>query len=160
MEMVAEGALEVLSGEKGESGDAGGDDPGYCKVNETFTAIMEGKETPKVENNFFLTTIPIVQHNSERFVSMFPPSNRDSLGDGGRIQSRDEMKRQLQKSGKNGWTFADLLSDFHLLLYLCNDLDVETDIKRISQSVVDRDIPLDEGHKLLIASMAGMDGSY
>jgi len=160
MEMVAEGALEVLPGEKGEGCDAGGDNPGYCKVNETFTAIMEGKETPKVENNFFLTTIPIVQHNSERFVSMFPPSNRDSLGDGGRIQSREEMKRQLQKSGKNGWTFADLLSDFHLLLYLCNDLDVETDIKRISQSVVDRDIPLDEGHKLLIASMAGMDGSY
>eukprot|EP00957_Ditylum_brightwellii_P187234 14259959-Ditylum_brightwellii.AAC.1 len=50
MEMVAEQALEV------------GPNPGFCYVNETFTAIQEGKASKTVENNFFLTVVPIVQH--------------------------------------------------------------------------------------------------
>mmetsp|Transcript_26578 Transcript_26578/g.37438 ORF Transcript_26578/g.37438 Transcript_26578/m.37438 type:complete len:499 (-) Transcript_26578:173-1669(-) len=145
MEMAAEEALEV------------GDKPGYCNVNETFTAIQEGKASKTVENNFFLTVVPIVQHTSEIFVSHFPKANRD-LDD--RNQSHDEMKRQLQKSGKEGWTFLDLLSDFNLLIYLCKFLDVATDIPKICESVVDRSKGLDEGYKLIIASMAGMDGSY
>eukprot|EP00521_Asterionellopsis_glacialis_P017159 CAMPEP_0195296338 /NCGR_PEP_ID=MMETSP0707-20130614/19221_1 /TAXON_ID=33640 /ORGANISM="Asterionellopsis glacialis, Strain CCMP134" /LENGTH=497 /DNA_ID=CAMNT_0040357813 /DNA_START=168 /DNA_END=1661 /DNA_ORIENTATION=- len=145
MEMAAEEALEV------------GDKPGFCNVNETFTAIQEGKESKTVENNFFLTVVPIVQHTSEMFVSQFPKANRD-LDD--RTQSHDEMKRQLSKSGKEGWTFLDLLSDFNLLIYLCKFLDVATDIPKICDSVVNRSKGLDEGYKLIIASMAGMDGSY
>jgi nuclear protein localization protein 4 homolog len=48
MAMVAEEALEIDT------------NPGFCKVNETFTAIQEGKESKTVENNFFLTVVPIV----------------------------------------------------------------------------------------------------
>ena len=48
MAMVAEEALEIDT------------NPGFCKVNETFTAIQEGKESRTVENNFFLTVVPIV----------------------------------------------------------------------------------------------------
>lgn len=145
MEMVAEEALDV------------GPNPGFCYINETFTAIQEGKPSPTVENNFFLTLVPINGYQSDMFVSMFPRANR-AYDD--KLQTHDEMKRQLSKSGQSGWTFIDLLSDFALLLYLCKFLDVKTDIPKICASVKDRDVPLDDGYKIIITSMAGMDGSY
>ena len=70
------------------------------------------------------------------------------------------MKRQLEKSGTAGWTFIDLLADFNLLIYLCNFLDVETDLLKICESIANRDVPLNEGYKLIISSMAGLDGNY
>ena len=145
MEMVAEEALDV------------GPNPGFCYVNETFTAIQEGKPSATVENNFFLTVVPINAYQSDTFISMFPKANRAYSN---RTQTHDEMKRQLSKSGQNGWTFIDLLSDFELLLYLCRFLDVKTDMPNICQSVKDREVPLDDGYKIIISSMAGIDGSY
>ena len=145
MEMVAEEALTI------------GENPGFCYVSDTFTAIQEGKESKTVENNFFLTVVPIVQHASEMFVSQFPMANRPYDT---RRQTHDEMKKQLSKSGTAGWTFIDLLADFNLLIYLCNFLDVQTDIPKICQSIIDRNVPLDEGYKLIIASMAGLDNAY
>lgn len=145
MAMVAEEALEV------------GPDPKICVVNETFTAIQEGKPSKTVENNFFLTVVPIVQHTSETFVAEFPRANRD-LDE--RTQSHDEMKKHLQKSGTAGWTFIDRLSDFNLLIYLAKFLDVNADFPKICASIVDRSVPLDDGYKLIIKSMAGMDGAY
>jgi len=145
MEMVVEEALMV------------GENPGFCYVNDTFTAIQEGKESKSLENNFFLTVVPIHQHSSDMFVSEFPKANRDHDS---RHQTHDEMKKQLQKSGSAGWTFVDLLADFNLLIYLTKFLDVETDIPKICESIVDRDVPLEEGYKLIIASMAGLDGAY
>jgi nuclear protein localization family protein 4 len=146
MEMVAEEALDV------------GPNPGFCYVSETFTAIQEGKASVTVENNFFLTLVPINGYQSDTFVSMFPRANR-AYDD--RAQTHDEMRRQLSKSGQSGWTFVDLLSDFALLLYLCKFLDVGTDMPKICASVIDREnVPLDDGYKIIISSMAGMDGSY
>jgi nuclear protein localization family protein 4 len=145
MAMVAEEALEL------------GTSPGFCSVNSTFTAIQEGKESKTVDNNFFLTVVPIVQHTSETFVSQFPRINRD-LDD--RAPSKDELKRQLSKSGTSGWSFIDLLSDFNLLIYLTQYLDVNADYPKICQSVVDKDFPLDDGYKIIIASIAGIDGAY
>jgi nuclear protein localization family protein 4 len=145
MAMVAEEALEI------------GTDQSVCYVNETFTAIQEGKESKTVENNFFLTVVPIAQHTSEKYVSQFPRMNRD-LDD--RTPSKDELKRQLSKSGSSGWSFIDLLSDFNLLIYLTQFLDIDADFPKICQSVVDRDVPLDDGYKIIIASIAGLDGAY
>ena len=145
MEMVAEEALEV------------GPNPGFCYVNETFTAIQEGKPSPTVENNFFLTVVPIHRYQSELFVNMFPRANRAYDDRGG--QTHEEMKRQLSKSGQSGWTFIDLLSDFALLLYLSKFLDM-SDMVKICESVKNRDVMLDDGYKIIISSMAGMDGSY
>eukprot|EP00577_Skeletonema_sp_RCC1716_P011235 CAMPEP_0113388852 /NCGR_PEP_ID=MMETSP0013_2-20120614/9305_1 /TAXON_ID=2843 ORGANISM="Skeletonema costatum, Strain 1716" /NCGR_SAMPLE_ID=MMETSP0013_2 /ASSEMBLY_ACC=CAM_ASM_000158 /LENGTH=511 /DNA_ID=CAMNT_0000271871 /DNA_START=97 /DNA_END=1632 /DNA_ORIENTATION=+ /assembly_acc=CAM_ASM_000158 len=145
MEMVAEEALDI------------GPNPGFCYVNETFTAIQEGKPSPTVENNFFLTLVPIHGYQSDMFVTQFPFVNRP-FDD--RQQTHDEMKRQLTKSGQAGWTFIDLLSDFALLLYLCKFLDVSQDMPKICESVKDREVLLDDGYKIIISSMAGMDGSY
>ena len=145
MAMVAEEAIEVST------------NPRVCKINETFTAIQEGKGSKTVDNNFFLAVVPIVQHTSEVFVSQFPRVNRD-LDD--HMPSKDEMKRQLSKSGTSGWTFVDLLSDFNLLIYMTEFLDINADFPKICQSVTDRDVPLDDGYKIIIASMAGLDGAY
>jgi nuclear protein localization family protein 4 len=66
----------------------------------------------------------------------------------------------LQQSGSAGWTFEDRLADFSLLLYVSKFLDIHADFPKICASVVDRSVPLDDGYKLIIKSMAGMDGSY
>ena len=145
MAMVAEEALEI------------GNNPSVCSVNETFTAIQEGKESKTIDNNFFLTVVPIITHTSELFCSQFPKINRD-LDD--RIPSKDEMKRQLSKSGTSGWNFLDLLSDFNLLIYLTEFLDISADYPKICRSIIDRDVPLDDGYKIIITSIAGMDGAY
>lgn len=144
MTMVAEEALEM------------GPDPGFCVVNDTFTAIQEGKPSKTVSNNFFLTVVPIEQHTSTVFcVADFPRANRefDQV-------SKDDLKSQLSKAGKAGWTFQELLSDFQLLLYLSQFLDMATDMPPICESIVDEKKPLNEGYKLIIASLAGLDGSY
>ena len=145
MEMAAEGALEV------------GPNPGFCYVNPTFTAIQEGKESKTVENNFFLAVVPIKQHTSEMLLSDFPKANRD-MDD--RLPSKDEMKRQLGKSGSQGWTFVDLLADFNLLIYLLQFLDAENDMPKICQSIANRDTPLDDGYKIILTSIAGLDAAY
>ena len=49
---------------------------------------------------FFLSNVPISQYKSDKFVSEFPFLNRDM-----EIQTRDDLKQQISKVGKNGWTF-------------------------------------------------------
>ena len=146
MAMVAEEALEVNV-----------ENPKVCNVNETFTAIQEGKESKTVENDFFLCVVPIVQHKSETFVADFPRLNREIDE---RTPSHDALKRELSKAGSSGWTFEDRLADFNLLLYLSQFLDVDADFAKICASVVDRNVPLDDGYKLIIKSLAGLEGSY
>ncbi len=65
MEMTAENVLYI------------GENPGHCYINGQFTAIVEGCPAKEVDNNFFLVTVPIEQHDSTRLVSMFPRKNRE-----------------------------------------------------------------------------------
>ena len=141
--MVAEEALEVNV-----------ENPKVCSINETFTAIQEGKESKTVENDFFLTVVPITQHTSDTFVSDFPRLNRDLDA---RVPNHDALKSQLQKAGTAGWTLEDRLADLNLLVYLADFLD-ESDLPRICAGVAQRS--LDDGYKILIKSLAGLDGSY
>jgi len=141
MEMVAEGVLTVSA------------NLGSCAVNPTFTALVEGKPVKEVDNNFFLSTTPIEQFESKFLVSTFPKANRVAV-----TQSREDIKRQLSKAGREGWTFVDLLADFHLLLYLTQYLGLKDDIPLLCKSVVDREnAPLDEGYRLLLSSIAGIE---
>lgn len=61
------------------------------------------------------------------------------------------------RAGKEGWSLQDLLADFHLLLFLCDFLDLNYDIPQLCRSVMQRDLPLDDGYQLIIRSVAGMD---
>jgi nuclear protein localization family protein 4 len=141
MEMMAEEALEI------------GENPGSCKVADSFTAVVESRAAPEVDNNFFLVAVAIEQHDSEKFVSQFPFCNREGIA-----QTWADVKRQLSQAGSKGFTYIDLLCDFQLLLFLTQFLDITTDLPKICLSIVDRSVPLDDGFKLIINHMAGIDG--
>mmetsp|Transcript_8447 Transcript_8447/g.14333 ORF Transcript_8447/g.14333 Transcript_8447/m.14333 type:complete len:438 (+) Transcript_8447:115-1428(+) len=142
MEMVAEGALEISK------------HPGNCHINETFTAKVELRVTDEVSTNFFMANVPIAQHDSTEFVSFFPRPHRTGQAAAGPA----DLRAQLEKAGSQGWTLLDVLSDFHLLLFLGSSfLDMQQDMPKICQSLRDRTIPLDEGYPLLLRSIAGMD---
>ncbi len=140
MEMAAEGVLEVSP------------NLGMCAINNTFTAYVEHKPVKEVDTDFFIVRVPIKSFESELLVAQFPRANRLGM-----LQTREDIKKQLDTAGSKGWTFIQKLSDFQLLLYLCQFLDVNHDIPAICRSVVDKSIPLDEGYTLLIRSLAGMD---
>uniref|UniRef100_A0A7S1XS27 Nuclear pore localisation protein NPL4 C-terminal domain-containing protein n=2 Tax=Phaeomonas parva TaxID=124430 RepID=A0A7S1XS27_9STRA len=95
MEMVAEGALEI------------GENPGDCAVNETFTAIVEGKEAKEVNNNFFLINVAISQYEADDMVYSFPVANREELGT---TQGQPDLRAQIESAGKQGWCVAQNLT--------------------------------------------------
>ena len=141
MEMAAEGAIEVHPSNLGMS-----------KVNDTFTAYVEHRPTKEVDNDFFLMRVPIGAYESEVFLSDFPRLNRL-----GTMQSREDLKKQLNRAGKQGWSFQALLADFQLLLFLTQFLDAKDDLPMICKSAMDQNIPIDEGHSLIIRSLAGLN---
>eukprot|EP01039_Chlorochromonas_danica_P006049 gene6049-6662_t len=140
MEMVAEGVLQACT------------HPGHLSVSPTFTAMVEGKPAQEVDCSFFLVSTPIEQFQSTFLVNLFPRGNRLD-----HMQSREDIKRQFNRANKEGWSFVDMLGDFHLLLYLTDFLDLEQDMPRVIKAIVDRETPLDEGYTLLLRSIAGMD---
>ena len=140
MEMVAENALDVHP-----------TDPGFTRVHETFTARAEGRDLKDVPTQLMVAPVPIVQASSETFVSMFPKANREGV-----VQTRNDLKKQLEKAGKEGWTEKDLLRDFHLLLFLCDLLTLH-DMPALCQSLLDPEGRLEDGNLLLIRSIAGFD---
>jgi len=140
MEMAAEGVLQPSV------------NLGMCAINPTFTALVEGKPTKEVDTDFFIVRVPIQSFESELLVTQFPKANRLGV-----FATREDLKRQLSKAGSKGWTMQTQVSDFQLLLYICQFLDAQYDLPMICRSVVDKTIPVDEGHTLILRSLAGMD---
>jgi nuclear protein localization family protein 4 len=89
--------------------------PKFCAVSETFSAIVEARTVPVVENDFFLITVPITQHDSS-LASSFPKANRASP------QTRDSLASIL--TDKGNLPFRERISDFALLIYLCEFMDI------------------------------------
>jgi len=138
MSMVAEGALEPSI------------NPAFCKVNPTYTAIVEGRPTTEIDSDLLLTVAAIKQEKSEKFLHRFPITNRQA-------QTKEDLKRILDMEGKQGFTLKHLLADFHLLLFLSNFLDVKDDIAPLCEAILDDDKPIQDGTSLLIKSMAGFE---
>lgn len=107
LQMVAEGALVVSP------------NPGVSAVHPTFTAYVEMRPTKEIDNNFFITRVPIGSFES-LFISTFPRVNRPEV-----VQSAEHMKKQLSRLGKEGWSMKDLIGDFQFLLFLCNFMDMK-----------------------------------
>lgn len=61
------------------------------------------------------------------------------------------------RAGTQGWSFVDLLADFHLLLFLADHFSLRDDIPLICAAIVNREEPLNEGYQILIRSLAGLD---
>jgi hypothetical protein len=140
MEMAAEGALLPSHNQ------------GMCRISDTFTALVEGRPTKEVDNDFFVIPTAISYFDSDLLICDFPKGNRVGI-----MPTRDDLKKQLSKAGSKGWTMQTQLGDFALLLYLCEFLDTAHDLPQICRSVVDKRLPLEEGHTLMIRAMAGMD---
>lgn len=143
---------------------------------DTFTAIVEGKPAPTIDNDFFLVLVPIVQHDS--FLrNTFPKKSRigesySNLFGQARPSSLGKLNISSLMKGGDGWSQATLrahmtkyrqlpyverLADFNLLLYLCDFLDAQTEVAAICQSVASGgEIPLDSGFPLIIDSIAGL----
>ncbi|CAI5733341.1 unnamed protein product [Hyaloperonospora brassicae] len=136
VEMFAAGAL--LESEK---------NPKACAVSGTFTALVEAKPAREVDNNFFLCVVPVLPHESPLRCE-FPKLNRE-----GAYRNREALKAQLQKHRNE--PYAKRISDFQLLVFLSDFLDLQTDIPVICRAVRDSDVPLDSGYPILIDSVAG-----
>jgi len=140
MEMVAEGALETDEADRSA-----------CAVTSTYTAILEGKEAKKVPTEMFLLNVPVKHSTDPLFAKRFPDANRL-----GAHQSPEALKDSLSHAP----ALIDGLRDFNLLLFLMDFPDMfgwDSDMPRIVQSVVDSQVPLEEGHSLMIKSFAGME---
>jgi len=123
-------------------------------VDETNNVVVDatqGKAATEVDTTFFVINTPITSFESDVLSCMFPKCNRE------REPTFQDLKTQISKEGQKGWKLIDLLADFHLLLFLSNFLSIHEDIPQICRSIMHREIPLDEGHVLLIRSYAGMD---
>ncbi|CAH0487918.1 unnamed protein product [Peronospora farinosa] len=118
-----------------------------CTVSDTFTALVEAKPATEVDNNFFLCVVPVVPHKSSLRCE-FPKLNRE-----GSYRTRAVLKSQLQKYRNE--PYAKRISDFQLLVFLAEFLDLQTDIPSICQAVRDPNISLDSGYPILIDSVAG-----
>jgi nuclear protein localization protein 4 homolog len=144
MEMVAEGALHI------------DDNPGFVRVDDSFTALVEMKEKKQLETQLLTALVPIEQKSSTDFPdfvhSLFPKCNRD-----GEAQTRDDLKKQLEKEGKEGWNMKDLLKDFHLLVFLSEFLDIKHDIPALISAINNPEARLEDGTRLLIRSIAGFE---
>ncbi len=140
MELTAEGVIGVSA------------NLGNVSVNPTFTCLVERRSVKEIPINYFLILGKIEQFESDFLVNFFPPANRiDSM------QTRDDIKAQLNKVGQKGWTLNGVLADFHLLVYLTEFLGLQDDIPGICRCAVEKDMPLEEGNMFLLRSIAGLD---
>ncbi|RLN85195.1 hypothetical protein BBJ28_00015829, partial [Nothophytophthora sp. Chile5] len=101
----------------------------------------------EVDNNFFLCVVPVMPHESA-LACEFPKLNREGV-----YRSRGALKTQLQRHRDE--PYVKRISDFQLLVFLAEFLDLQTDIPVICQAVRDPNVPLDSGYPILIDSVAG-----
>ncbi|CEG35354.1 Nuclear pore complex, rNpl4 component (sc Npl4) [Plasmopara halstedii] len=120
--------------------------PKACAINDTFTALVEAKPATEVDNNFFLCVVPVVPHASPLRCE-FPKINREGV-----YQTRAALKYQLQKYSSE--PFVKRISDFQLLVFLADFLDIATDIPAICLAIRDLNVSLDSGYQILIDSVA------
>jgi nuclear protein localization family protein 4 len=127
---------------------AGSDDPKFVAVNpkNPEAVIVAGRDVTKVEVEFLLTVVPIMDHEGPLRTN-FPVENRLTG------QSADDLKACLQAT--KGQPYAARLTDFHMLLFLSNVLDLNTDVALLCEAVRTQG-PVQDGYTLLIESIAGL----
>lgn len=153
LEMVAEDALVPMV-----------DRPGFSAVHETFTAVVEAKAAPVIDNDFFIKRVPIVSHGSPIIHqnTPFPRFNRDA--DVPPIQAT--FQAAVKKAGRNpsDEKLCKAIADFHLLMFMGDSLfEVGQGLEQIAACVASSvyperaPIPLEEGYKIMLCSVAGLD---
>eukprot|EP00945_MAST-04E_sp_MAST-4E-sp1_P008217 g8217.t1 len=140
LEMVAEGAITHDPREvRG------------CLVSDAFSALVEAKEVDMVDNDFFLCNVPIMQHSSNLKVGL-TQANRPT---GHQWMNQPSSVLSTYLRGKQSVDTISRFSDFQVLLMLGKVLDKSSTLS-VCASIVDRSIPLEEGHKVILDSLSGM----
>jgi nuclear protein localization family protein 4 len=110
----------------------------------TNQVMVERKDVFDVDNDFFLVTVPILDHEGA-ISTTFPVENRLHP-----IQTVEDLKDVLRKDKPYG----ERLRDFHVLLFLAKHLDIN-DLFMIAKACHDGD-DVPEGYRLIIDCLAGL----
>lgn len=110
----------------------------------THDVMVERKDVKDVDNDFFLVTVPILDHEGP-ISSDFPVENRLHP-----IQTVDDLKDALRKDKPYG----ERLLDFHLLLFLAKHIDINELVTISASAHIGEEIP--EGYQLMIGCLAGI----
>ncbi|KAJ4458828.1 putative Nuclear protein localization protein 4 [Paratrimastix pyriformis] len=116
----------------------------------TEPVIVELAETGRVEVEFFMSVIPLLaQATPARLNNRFPIENRP------RQATLQTLKDHLLQ--QTGTPFIETLSDFHLLLFLSKQpqLDMLV-IAQLCEAVKQHSVEGFEGNEILITSLAGL----
>lgn len=116
-----------------------------CKVQQPFTAIVEGKLAQQVDVNFFLVNVPIGHFNDFKFLYKFPKPHRRET-----IPTIQDVKLHFKDAHKRGWTRQNLCMDFHLLLFFMTIIGVQETLHLVG-SLLEKN--LDQGHEILLESL-------
>lgn len=107
--------------------------------------LVEGKDAKKVHTEFFLLNIPIKSCDSWLRTS-FAIENRDLAP-----QNPSDLKKAISDTSV---PYHKRLADFHLLLYLSNMFDMDSDMPGLLEAVKEQRDDVGEGYRLMIDSMA------
>ena len=134
------------------------DDPGLSAINQSYTVIVEKKESSVVDNDFFIKTLPIFSQSTYMKCD-FPIYNRPYEFPPNSQALQSILKKTI---GQSDIVLAKALSDLQLLLYLSNVFVSIEDLKQISYfvslSFTDKGSKalLKEGYKAIIFASAGL----
>lgn len=108
---------------------------------------IKHQETHEIDCDLFLVPVPISGHQGPLRAS-FPVENRLVA------QTQDDLRSMLQRHADK--PYHARLADFHLLLFLAKLGGLARgELASLSYSVI-HGFPIDEGHKLIIDSLAGI----
>lgn len=138
--MVRAGVVKPAAEQKPNSG----------KLLTSEPVFVEGKEVTAVHTEFFLVNVRIRAHDGW-LRSAFPVESRELAP-----QTVGHMAGALD----TGMPFYRRVSDFHLLLFLSNMLDMDVDMPRLAAAVAhQRELTPDEdGYRLMIEAIANPSG--
>lgn len=124
--------------------------PNSGKLLTSEPVFVEGKEVTAVHTEFFLVNVSIRAHDGW-LRSAFPAESRELAP-----QTVGHMAGALD----TGMPFYRRVSDFHLLLFLSNMLDMDVDMPRLAAAVAQqRELTPDEdGYRLMIEAIANPSG--
>lgn len=107
--------------------------------------------TFQIDNNFFVVRVGIGAYESQ-ILSDFARPNRFVA------PSKSDLKTQIDRENKKGWTLKSLLLDFHLLLFLSDHVDIDGDMPHLVARLLDPEAKIGEGYDMIIRSVAGCAG--
>jgi hypothetical protein len=135
LELVAEGALLYDPNE-----------PRGCLVHDTFSCLVQAKEVSRVDNDFFLTSVPIMDHQApfltgKEFITPHRFAGHEwNIGALGPYMKGNSKKPMLQR-----------ISDFNVLLLAAKVLDPNS-MRAICKCVKEQS-ELEDGYAMILNSL-------